>query len=208
MSQANRFKKLRKIYKEFNKEARKYLEHVACKPGCADCCIDVGNIDTTTLEAMAILKHLKTLKPSKRQLLYANIKKNTREKPRFKRMKCPFLDSRNFCSIYKVRPFSCRRLFSVRTCGESGPAIPRGLWELGEETLGRIYRLDHFGITGHVSYVINLLNDGRFKELYVSGKLEPEIIKDTIQKYDMIINRAAVQKFNVLKLMPGSPDKA
>ncbi len=194
----SREKKLNRIYKEFAKEARKYMHLVACKPGCADCCIDVGNIDTTTLEGLIILKYLKTL-PS-RQLKYLKeiLKKNAEEKIYSRRLRCPFLNEKSICSIYKIRPFSCRRLFSVQTCGETGPVIPRQLWEAGEKTLRKIYELDEDGYCGHISHILELLNNPSCYKKYVSGKLASEEIKNIIEKYNLIVIRETLRKEKIL----------
>ncbi len=199
-----KLKKLSRIYKEFNKEARKYMHLVTCKPGCADCCTDVGNIDTTTLEGLAIVEHIATFLPSKQKDIYRQIRKNSEKKAYYRRLKCPFLQKNNTCAIYAVRPFSCRRLFSVRTCGETGPVIPRGLWVIGENTLHKIYRLDEDGVSGHISYILILLNNTTFRNLYILRKLTQDKIKEFTETYDLIINRSMVKKQNISGMINSS----
>jgi len=200
MSVGAKKKKLFRIYKEFAKDARKYTKNIVCKPGCADCCIDVGSIDVTTLEGLVILDYLKTLTPPKQTFFQDQIKRNSEEKPRHRRLRCPFLNERNICSIYKVRPFSCRKLFSVETCGEKGPVIPRALWELGEKTVQKIYQLDDSGFSGHISYILMLLYNHKLRKSYLSGGLSPSQLMDVIRKYNLIVNREMLKKQKILKL--------
>ncbi len=196
-------KKLFRIYKEFNKEARKYIHLAVCKAGCADCCIDVGNIDITTLEGLVILDHLRTLPPSQQKALNQRLEGNFWSKQQRKRLRCPFLSEKNVCQIYSVRPFSCRRLFSFEVCGPRGPVLPRKLWETGEKALHKIYKLDEFGYSGHISYVLRILKNPEFHKIYTHKESLPERIEKEIRKYDLMANRNLLNKTRVLRLEKG-----
>jgi Fe-S-cluster containining protein len=91
---------------------------VACKAGCDHCCHQ--SVGVTTAEALAILDHLQqTLSPEQ---LTARTKRATTAHERTRGLSaqeryspehpCPFLDA-GHCSIYEVRPLSCRGMNSL-----------------------------------------------------------------------------------------------
>ncbi len=97
---------------------------IYCRAGCAGCCLlavhatfpeavviagKLSQLQTTQLSAyISRLKHaLSTLSGLKSYL------KNHRQSVG----PCPFLDGQNNCSIYPVRPLSCRALLSTRPAG-------------------------------------------------------------------------------------------
>ncbi|MBM4141161.1 MAG: hypothetical protein FJ242_06690 [Nitrospira sp.] len=47
-------KQIRELYDQYEKNVADFKKMAACEIGCADCCIDVGNIDITTLEGIII----------------------------------------------------------------------------------------------------------------------------------------------------------
>jgi uncharacterized protein len=42
------------IYDRFENETRELRRDAVCRPGCAFCCTEMGTVDLTTLEAVAI----------------------------------------------------------------------------------------------------------------------------------------------------------
>jgi hypothetical protein len=60
---------------------------------------------------------------------------------------------------------------------------------LSRKTVREIQQLDDTGYSGHMSFVLQLLNDHRFKETYLSGGFDPGQIVDFGQSRGMIINR-------------------
>ncbi len=162
-------KKLLELYQDFEEKARVHREGAACGVGCADCCINVGNVDAVTLEAWLILERLKGMDPGHRSQLKKRIEANAREKEESIYSRCAFLQEDLSCAIYPVRPFSCRRLYSLVRCGENGPTVHRQVWKMAEETIVAIQALDGDGCFGHLSHILLLLQEPRFRKTYLSG---------------------------------------
>lgn len=180
---------LLEIYEHFEEMTEPYRRLAVCVPGCADCCTTVGDIDATTLEGFNIIGHIQELDAAQQKMFQKALKENARQKTSSKFVRCPFLLKSNRCGIYSVRPFTCRRLYSVNTCGLSGPTVNRRLWELGDETVSAIQELDHTGYSGHLTFIIQLLKDARFRKTYVSGGFSPEEISSFARQHKLVINR-------------------
>lgn len=163
--------KLLELYQDFEEKARIYREAAVCVVGCADCCTNVGNVDAVTLEGWLILEHMKGMDPRHRSQLEKRIEENAREKEASIYTRCAFLQDNLSCSIYPVRPFSCRRLYSLVRCGENGPTVHRQVWQMAEETIAAIQALDGGGCFGHLSHILLLLQDPQFRKDYLSGHL-------------------------------------
>lgn len=93
--------------------------------------------------------------------------------------------------MYPVRPFSCRLLYSVRQCGATGPVGHRQVWGLAESARHDLHLLDETGYSGHLSYILQLLSDPNFKQTYLAGRFEPDIIEDFARTHGILINRFA-----------------
>jgi uncharacterized protein len=164
-------KKLLELYQNFEEKARVYREAAVCGVGCADCCINVGSVDAVTLEGWRILKHMKGMDPGRRSQLKKLIQENAQEKKESIYTRCAFLQDNLSCSIYPVRPFSCRRLYSLVRCGENGPTVHRQVWQMAEETIAAMQALDGGGCFGHLSQILLLLQEPQFRKTYLSGDL-------------------------------------
>jgi uncharacterized protein len=186
-------KALLALYADFAGRARDYRAAAVCARGCADCCTAVGNVDATTLEAVFILDHLKTFSPSKRQAVKQRIEHHQQVKETSVFARCAFLLENDTCAIYPVRPFSCRRLYSVARCGESGPTVHRQAWELARETEAAIQALDDTGYSGHLSYILHLLQQPEFRKVYLNGGFAPEAIRAYAVSHSIVINRLVNQ---------------
>ena len=162
-------KKLLELYHDFEEKARVHREAAVCVAGCADCCINVGNVDAVTLEGWLILERMKGMDLQRRSQLKERIEENAREKKESIYTRCAFLQDNLSCAIYPVRPFSCRRLYSVVRCGENGPTVHRQVWQMAEETIAAIQALDGNGCFGHLSHILLLLQEPRFRKTYLSG---------------------------------------
>ena len=169
MNIVTKAKKLLELYQDFEEKARVYREAAVCAVGCADCCINVGNVDAVTLEGWLILEHMKGMDPRRRSQLKKMIEENAREKEESVYTRCAFLQDNLSCAIYSVRPFSCRRLYSLVRCGENGPTVHRQVWLMAEETIAAIHTLDADGCSGHLSHILLLLQQPRFRKAYLSG---------------------------------------
>ncbi len=162
-------KKLLELYQSFEEKARDYREAAVCTVGCADCCINVGNVDAVTLEGWLIRQHLQGMERRGRLHLEKLIEENAREKSTSRYARCAFLQDNLSCAIYPVRPFSCRRLYSLVRCGENGPTVHRQVWHLADQTIAAIQELDGNGCFGHLSHILMLLRGPRFRQRYLNG---------------------------------------
>jgi Fe-S-cluster containining protein len=191
MSIKEKKEKLIHIYNRFEQDISEFKGLAVCQIGCADCCINVGSIDITTLEGIIIYQRTSLLpKPLKIEIKEKLIQ-NKMEKEANRFARCPFLKEDNTCSIYDIRPFSCRRLYSVKRCNGGPPTIHRQAVELGNKAVKEMQRLDDTGYSGHISFILHLLNKPKFRKTYLSGRFDPERIKNFGIGHDILINRLA-----------------
>ncbi len=180
------------LYERFERESTPLRRQAFCKAGCSFCCTFMGNIDILTLEGLVILEHIRGLPKESQETLRKKISENMTLKENGQKPPCPFLNDNNTCLIYKVRPFSCRQLYSVRECGgSSGPMAHRQSVESARAAVRELQRLDDTGYSGHISYVLYLLGDPSFRRLYQSGGFAPEKVMNYGKAHGLIINRLA-----------------
>jgi Fe-S-cluster containining protein len=182
---------LRRIYERFEQDASEYKQDAICKIGCTFCCTDVGNVDTTTLEAVIIQERIKAFPKRLKRAVANKVSQNRLEKEKKKIASCPFLKEDGTCLIYDIRPFSCRQLYSVRKCDGQGPTVHRQARELAKQAIREIQKLDHAGYSGHLTFILYLLEMPGFKKSYLSGKLEPGKVAEFGKSHGLIINRFA-----------------
>ena len=91
--------KLNKIYKFMDLYAEFVATFAVCSKGCSYCC--TNDIYISEIEA----KYIEENSTSK-------IKRSLKKPSKGNKSPCPFL-SENKCSIYKIRPFACRTLFTL-----------------------------------------------------------------------------------------------
>ncbi len=184
-------RQLLEIYAAYEAESEPCRSGAACEPGCADCCTNVGDVDMTTLEGLFLQDAVRCLPPSLQKDLRRLIKENRKVKGRSRVARCAFLLSDNLCAVYTARPFSCRRLYSMKRCGETGPTVHRRLWMLAESYVDSLRELDGTGCSGHMSYVLSLLNDARFLKSYLEGGFAPDQVRGLIHDHGLTVNRYA-----------------
>jgi Fe-S-cluster containining protein len=182
---------LRNIYDRFEQETKPYRQQAFCKAGCSFCCTFMGNIDILTLEGLIITEHIECQPEEFQAELKRLSKENMTLKESGQKPPCSFLHENNTCQIYTIRPFSCRQLYSVRECGVSGPMAHRQAVDVARSTVREIQKLDDTGYSGHISYIIDLLDDPSFRKLYLSGGFAPEEIMKFGKAHGLIINRFA-----------------
>jgi len=85
-------------------------------------------------------------------------------------------------------PFSCRQLYSLLKCDGRGPTVHRQAVELTEKTVQSLQRLDSTGYSGHISFIIHLLEKQEFRDFYLAGGLNPAQIMGFGKTHDIIIN--------------------
>ena len=181
--------KLDDIYHAFEERSREFRQQAVCRRGCAFCCTQAGSVDITTIEGLVIRDRMSRMaKPVKKQMA-RQLEKDRRQKERQATCPCPFLLKNNTCRIYQDRPFSCRQLYSLETCGPKGPTIHRQVVEMARETVGEIQSLDDTGYSGHISYILFMLDNPRFRETYLSGGFEPAEVMDFGKTHRIVINR-------------------
>ncbi len=179
------------LYGRYTELAEPFFASAVCEKGCADCCTSVGNVDIVTLEGLIILKYLKSLDSAIQKDLLKKLKQNRKTKKESKYARCAFLQADNSCIIYSVRPFSCRRLYSIRLCGASGPTVHRQAWEAAEQLQLAIRQVDSNGYMGHMSYILQLLTESNFLKTYVADKFSPQDIQGFAVSHGISINSFA-----------------
>jgi uncharacterized protein len=182
--------KLPLIYNDFETAAAPYKAAAACGKGCAFCCTDAGGIHITTLEGLVIRDRIAVL-PRSRQVslgksLAADMKRRERELP----SACPLLMKNRACMIYDVRPFACRRIYSLKVCSKSQyPVLARQVMALGDETIRALQQVDDSGYSGHLSYILHMLATPAFLNPYLAGDFDPRAMMVFGKTHGITINR-------------------
>jgi len=184
-------KRLKQIYERFERDVREFKKDAICKIGCTYCCTEVGNVDTITLEGAIIRERIKSFSQSVKRHVKNKIAQNRLEKQEAKIARCPFLKEDETCMIYDIRPFSCRQLYSIRECRGRGPSVHRQAKELAEQAVKEIQRIDDTGYSGHLSFILHLLDRPGFMKFYLSGGLDPASLAEFGKAHCLLINRFA-----------------
>jgi len=188
MNLTDKQKQLIEIYNQFEKDMHPYQKDALCKPGCSFCCTHFGNVDIITLEGYGILQFLKGVPKQLQKTLRKKMDKNKKARENQKISPCPFLKPDNTCLIYDIRPYSCRRLYSVKKCGGKGPTVHSQAMDLSEKTLRALQSLDSSGYSGHITFILHLLRQPVFYNLYTSGGFNPPGIAEYGKSHGIIIN--------------------
>ncbi|HDD35548.1 MAG TPA: YkgJ family cysteine cluster protein [Candidatus Desulfofervidus auxilii] len=175
MNITKKIEEIEKIYKIFDGEVKEFKKGAVCKKGCADCCKQMARIELTTIEALRIGKRIETFEESIRAYIKKRLKKDFQKKKKHLYTTCPFLTKEDSCLIYTVRPFSCRWIYSLKKCNGGPPLIHRQVFEIAKRTIEKIKKLDYNGYSGHISIILWLLENKKFKENYLSGRIDKKI---------------------------------
>jgi Fe-S-cluster containining protein len=187
--------RLQAIYAGFETQAADYKQAAACKKGCAFCCTDAGSIHVTTLEGLAIRECVDALPRSRQVVLKKALAADMKRRERGKSSPCPFLMKNRACAIYAVRPFACRRIYSLKTCSrKQHPVISRRVMDLGDAAIRQLQELDDAGYSGHLSYILHMLDVPAFANTYLAGDYRPEEIMQFGKSHGIVINRLAGQR--------------
>ena len=181
------------LYEEFERQVAPFRAQAVCLKGCADCCIQVGTVAATTLEGMVIREYLQGWSREQMADLKVRLKQNRSEKLAQVFARCAFLDEEKACTVYPVRPFSCRRLYSVKTCGEQGPVIHRRAMALAAQTIHALQDLDPAGCSGHVSFILHLLDKVEFRRVYHQGLWNPGNFQRLLERYQLTLHAEKVR---------------
>lgn len=77
-------------------------------------------------------------------------------------------------------------------CSGNGPTVHRQAAALAREAVAALQRLDANGYAGHLSYILELLDDGAFRAFYLAGGYDPARIMHFARPRGLSINRMAV----------------
>ncbi|MCG8687171.1 MAG: YkgJ family cysteine cluster protein [Desulfobacterales bacterium] len=181
---------LKEIYDRFEEAANELKQDQACTKGCSFCCRAADSTDITTLEGLRIRQAMEKMPKSRQKTLTKAFRKEIKKRESNEFSPCPFLMKTNACMIYEVRPFSCRRIYSVHVCStENPPAVSQKVMELAAKTLHVLQQLDKTGYSGHMSYILYMLSVPAFLDTYLKGEFKPEEIMEFGKSHKIVINR-------------------
>ncbi|TYO98476.1 putative zinc- or iron-chelating protein [Geothermobacter ehrlichii] len=117
--QAAAAKAVQALAENFNQRFRNNRAAIACGPGCGDCC--QVNVAVLEAETALVLQHLRQKLDSDACQAFARRIRRLQirvgglddEERLLTRVRCPFLDDRQSCTIYPVRPLLCRAMTST-----------------------------------------------------------------------------------------------
>ena len=176
------------LYKQYERLVQPYKSQAVCEKGCASCCIDVGSVGATTLEGLIITEYLQGWDRQALIEINRSLRKNRNDKLSQVFARCAFLDQKQNCRIYAVRPFSCRRLYSVRKCDGQGAVVHRQAVMLGQKIEKELQKLDPDGCSGHLSVILHLLEREPFQRGYLKGSWTVEDFRDIFESYELVVH--------------------
>ena len=176
------------LYDEYERLVQPYKIQAVCEKGCASCCIDVGSVGATTLEGLIIVEYIQGWDRQTIKEINRNLRENRNDKLNQVLARCAFLDQEQNCRIYAVRPFSCRRLYSVRKCDGQGAVVHRQAVMVGQKIEKELQKLDADGCSGHLSFILHLLERELFRRGYLKGSWKVEDFRDIIESYELVVH--------------------
>ena len=177
------------LYDEYERLVEPFKSQAVCEKGCASCCIDVGSVGATTLEGLTILEYIQDWDRQTLKEMNRNLRENRNDKLNQVFTRCAFLDQEQSCRIYAVRPFSCRRLYSLRKCDGQGAVVHRQAVMLGQKIEKELQKLDADGCSGHLSFILHLLEKNGFRQGYLGENWSTAEFKDIIEQYELVVHR-------------------
>ena len=177
------------LYEQYERLVEPYKSQAVCEKGCASCCIDVGSVGATTLEGLIILEYIQKWDRQTLKEINRNLRENRKNKINQVFARCTFLNPEQSCRIYPVRPFSCRRLYSVRKCDGQGAVVHRQAVMLGQKIEKELQMLDADGCSGHLSFILYLLEKNGFRQGYLRENWSTEKFKDVIERHGLVVHR-------------------
>ena len=183
---------LSKIYHEFEKSAAPFKISAACRRGCAYCCTNAGRIDITTLEGLAMRDVIDNFPRPRRQTIRKALVLDLKRHEQGQTSPCPLLMKSRACMIYTARPFACRRIYSLKTCDPNQPPVlHRQVMDLGVQTIQALQQLDHTGYSGHLSFILHMLEAPEFLSTYQAGEFAPREMLNFGRAHNIVINHMA-----------------
>ena len=187
------------LYDEYERLVQPYKSQAVCEKGCASCCIDVGSVGATTLEGLIITEYLQGWDRQALKEINRGLRKNRNDKLSQVFARCAFLDQEQNCRIYAVRPFSCRRLYSVRKCDGQGAVVHRQAVMLGQKIEKELQELDPDGCSGHLSLILHLLEKTGYRQGYLLENWSTEKFKDIIERYELVVHKEGARELDAEK---------
>jgi len=185
-----KIEEVKKMYANFEKDTAVYREAAACSKGCAYCCTDAGRIDTTSMEGVIIRQAIEKMPRSRQTQVKKALARDMKKREAGKSYVCPFLQKNRACMIYPERPFACRRVYSLHVCTEEKPPqLHRQVMERAAETVKALQRQDLNGYSGHLSYILHMLEAPRFMQTYMAGESKPEEVMAFGKSHGIVINK-------------------
>ena len=182
--------KLSVLYQDFKEQTAPFKTEQACAKGCAYCCTKAGSIDITTLEAWQIKSRIEGFSRSRLKTINRAIRQDIQKREKKRINPCPFLMKNRACMIYNVRPFSCRRIYSLHVCDKDNPPkLNRRAMVLANQALKDLQALDDTGYSGHISFVLHMVNTSKFMDTYGTGRHNPKEIMAFGKSHGIIINK-------------------
>lgn len=186
--------RLSAIYDDFEAAAAPFKIEAACGKGCAFCCSDAGSIDITSLEGLVIRDRIASLPRPRQTAVKKALAADMKRREQKKISACPFLMKNRACMIYDARPFACRRIYSLKVCShDQHPVLSRQVMVMGDETIRALQQLDENGYSGHLAYVLYMLETPKFLSTYLAGEYRPDAVMAFGKTHGIIINRVVVQ---------------
>jgi hypothetical protein len=180
-------------YKAFESETAAYRSEAACAKGCAFCCTDAGSIDITTLEGWRIRDAVARMPRARQTSVKKAMIRDLKKREAGGIAACPFLMKNKACMIYAVRPFACRRIYSLHRCSrDNPPLLSRRVVAQAQKVITALQRLDENGYTGHISFILHMLDAPAFRATYLAGKFKPEEIMAFGKTHRIVINKMVV----------------
>jgi len=182
--------KLKTIYDAFDEKTAAYRSEAACAKSCAFCCSQAGSIDIITLEGIVIWEYLAMMPRARQKNIQKVMTQDIKKREAGTVFPCPFLQKNKSCMIYDVRPFACRRIYSLHVCSkEKPPQLNRHVMEQAKRTLRQLQQVDDTGYSGHISFILFMLDTPRFLDTYLAGDFKPGEIMDFGKTHQISINR-------------------
>jgi len=185
-----KLKNLADICDRFAAETAAFRSNAVCSMGCAFCCAKAGSIDITTLEGLQVQEAMDRMLRSRRVQIKKALAREMKKREAGSVVPCPFLQKNHTCMIYLARPFACRRIYSLHRCSEERPPLlSRRYMALAQETLKTLQILDENGYSGHISYILHMLDNPQFREIYLADEFKPEAITTFGKSHRIAVNK-------------------
>ena len=67
--------------------------------------------------------------------------------------------------------------------------LSRQVMAIADHTIRKLQALDDTGYSGHLSYILYMLDQPKFRDTYLAGDFKPEEISVFGKRYGILINR-------------------